>query len=68
MPLYEFACGRCAEGFEELTSSGAAPPACPRCGQREAVARIPIAKVTIGKKAEDHRPPDIKSFTRPRKW
>ncbi|HET8639379.1 MAG TPA: zinc ribbon domain-containing protein [Solirubrobacterales bacterium] len=32
MPIYEFECGRCGSRFEELTSEGAAPPACPSCG------------------------------------
>ena len=68
MPIYDYACGRCAERFEELVFTAADAPACPRCGRPDDVARVAIATVTIGKKAEDHRPPDIKSFTRPRKW
>jgi putative FmdB family regulatory protein len=67
MPLYEYECGRCAKTFEELVSNGAAPPACPACAQRDEVARIPFARLMVTKK-EDLRPPDIKSFTRPRRW
>ena len=67
MPLYEYACGRCAESFEELVSNTEATPECPTCGQHDEVARIPIARLTVTTK-EDTRPPNIKSFTRPRRW
>lgn len=67
MPLYEFACGRCAKNFEELVSVAASVPECPACGQCDEVTRIPIGQLTIMKK-EDHRPPNIKSFTKPRRW
>lgn len=67
MPLYEFACGRCSHSFEELVSIAAAAPACPACGQCDEVTRIPIGQLTIMKK-EDNRPPNIKSFTKPRRW
>jgi putative FmdB family regulatory protein len=30
VPIYEFACGRCGESFEELTSAGETPR-CPKC-------------------------------------
>ena len=32
MPLYDFTCNACGEEFEELTSSHAVPPRCPKCG------------------------------------
>jgi putative FmdB family regulatory protein len=67
MPLYEYACSRCSNSFEELVSIAAAPPACPACGQNDAVAHIPIGRLTVVKK-EDNRPPNIKSFVRPRRW
>ena len=67
MPLYEYACSRCAQSFEELVFDTAAIPECPKCGQPDEVTRIPIGRLTVTKK-EDHRPPSIKSFTRPRKW
>lgn len=68
MPLYEYECGRCTKNFEELVSSAAATtPDCPGCGQSDEVARIQVAQLTIAKK-ENHRPPNIKSFTKPRRW
>jgi putative FmdB family regulatory protein len=67
MPLYEYVCRRCSKNFEELVSKDAAAPECPACARSDEVTRIPFATVTVGKK-EDLRPPDIKSFTRPRRW
>lgn len=67
MPLYEYACSRCSESFEELVSTTDSTPECPTCGQHDEVARVLIAQLTVTKK-EDNRPPPIKSFTRPRRW
>ena len=67
MPLYEYECGRCCKNFEELVSNAATTPECPTCAQHDQVARIPVARLTVAKK-EDLRPPNIKSFTRPRRW
>jgi putative FmdB family regulatory protein len=67
MPLYEYECRRCSKRFEEISYDLAARPACPTCAQHDEVTRIPFARVMVGKK-EDLRPPDIKSFSRPRKW
>lgn len=67
MPLYEYVCTRCSKNFEEIVSSSASTPACPTCSQREGVERVMFAKLMVGKK-EKFSPPDIKSFTKPRKW
>jgi putative FmdB family regulatory protein len=40
VPLYEFRCSSCNEDFEELTSSHAVAPPCPRCGGREVERRL----------------------------
>jgi putative FmdB family regulatory protein len=64
MPMYEYACARCAKNFEEIVFQGAATPACPGCAQHDEVTRIPFSNVSFGKK-EDLRPPDIKSRLRP---
>lgn len=64
MPLYEFVCGRCSQSFEEIVSSTATTPACPKCAERDQVERIAFGKVMFGKK-ENFRPPDIKARLRP---
>lgn len=64
MPLYEYVCNRCSKHFEELVPQLGPTPPCPTCDQHDAVAHIPFAAVTVGKK-EDLRPPDIKSRLRP---
>jgi putative FmdB family regulatory protein len=67
MPLYEFACARCSKSFEEIVANSATTPACPTCSERDEITCIPFGKVMVGKK-ERFSPPDIKSFTKPRKW
>jgi len=34
MPLYEFACSRCQELYEDLQKAADAPPPCPSCGAK----------------------------------
>lgn len=31
MPLYEYACGKCKEHFDEFMPVGSDPPKCPKC-------------------------------------
>ena len=37
MPIYEYRCEACGEGFEVFvrSTSGKADPACPKCGSRK---------------------------------
>lgn len=39
MPMFEYACRRCGERFEELRSARdeGPPPACPTCGSEDVV-------------------------------
>jgi putative FmdB family regulatory protein len=57
MPIYEFECGSCGRRFEELTSSGGAPPACPDCGSSQTRRLLspvsPPARVPSGAKVRD---------------
>jgi putative FmdB family regulatory protein len=32
MPMYDFECSSCGNGFEEIVPSDAPPPPCPACG------------------------------------
>ena len=43
MPLYEYACGRCENSFEEFLSisdKDTVTPVCPKCAQQDQVTRV----------------------------
>jgi putative FmdB family regulatory protein len=42
MPIFDYRCGACREGFEALVATARARPACPRCGARRS-RRLPAA-------------------------
>jgi len=69
MPLYEYACGRCENSFEEFLSisdKDTVTPVCPKCAQQDQVTRVLFAALTVGKK-EDLRPRFIKGTKPPRR-
>jgi putative FmdB family regulatory protein len=61
MPIYEFDCAGCGEGFEELVAMGATP-ACPHCGSREVERRISLVapRLKIGLRGGDARRSEAK--------
>jgi putative FmdB family regulatory protein len=56
MPMFDFACTKCAHSFEDIIASDAEPPACPQCGAAtEKVLSIGLGKVKrMSKKGEQY--------------
>jgi putative FmdB family regulatory protein len=51
MPIYEFKCGKCGHGFEELLSgSNTAGVKCPKCGAAKPSKRLSVFGVSAGVK------------------
>ena len=66
MPLYDYQCSRCSKEFEDLALDSHAQPACPQCSRNDQVARVRVARVTVGKK-DVLRIPNIKAVRPPTK-
>jgi putative FmdB family regulatory protein len=64
MPIYDYVCARCSEGFELIVLNTDAIATCPTCDRTDEVARVPFGRVSVGRK-ENLRPPDIKSRLHP---
>lgn len=47
MPMFDYSCTHCGEGFEQLVRSARVRPACPRCGSKSAT-RLPSAPAIRG--------------------
>jgi len=66
MPLYDYQCSRCSNEFEDIALDSDAQPPCPQCSQSDRVARVRVARVTVGKK-DVLRIPNIKAVRPPTK-
>ena len=66
MPIYEYTCDACRNGFEELVRKMSAEdrPACPKCGSTRTARKLSVFAVG----AEGSRAGDENAAMRPMRW
>ncbi|TMA09254.1 MAG: zinc ribbon domain-containing protein [Deltaproteobacteria bacterium] len=52
MPIYEYSCGQCHKGFEELVLSSQETVTCPACASSEVERRLSVFSSPGNRKAE----------------
>ena len=56
MPIFEYKCGKCGNGFEHLARTASEPaPKCPKCGAARPAKQLSVFSASAG--AHDHALP-----------